>query len=201
VEKKTYRESLLNNRDTVLFSKKMATIDCDVPVDLRVEEMRAGEPDVEALRALFTEMEFTSLLKELLPVAQVSETHYTEASSPQDVESVLSAVRTSGALAVAVEGESAVVAEETDEQEMSDEQMLPLSAQSRKAEPARCLAISAESGTALTVSLENAATRARLASVLADENLPKAIHQYKAALHILEPQAITLNGILHDPAL
>src|SRR5205823_8361580 len=82
VEKKTYRESLLNNRDTVLFSKKMATIDCDVPVDLRVEEMRAGEPDVEALRALFTEMEFTSLLKELLPVAQVSETHYTEASSP-----------------------------------------------------------------------------------------------------------------------
>ncbi len=34
VEKKSYRESLENNRDTVLFSKRMATIDCDVPVDL-----------------------------------------------------------------------------------------------------------------------------------------------------------------------
>ena len=29
------------------------------------------------LRALFTELEFTSLLKELLPVVEVSETHYT----------------------------------------------------------------------------------------------------------------------------
>ena len=48
VEKKTYRESLQNNRDNVLFSKRMATIDCDVPVDLDVNAMRAGEPDVEA---------------------------------------------------------------------------------------------------------------------------------------------------------
>ena len=81
VERKTYRESLLNNRDTILFSKSMATIDTNVPIELNVESMRAGEPDVDALRALFTELEFTSLLKELLPVAEVSETHYTEATS------------------------------------------------------------------------------------------------------------------------
>ena len=67
VERKTYRESLQNNRDTILFSKSMVTIDTGVPVDLDVESMRAGEPDVDALRALFTELEFTSLLKELLP--------------------------------------------------------------------------------------------------------------------------------------
>ena len=46
----------------------MVTIDTNVPVELDVEAMRAGEPDVEALRQLFTELEFTSLLKELLPV-------------------------------------------------------------------------------------------------------------------------------------
>ena len=73
VEKKSYRESLQNNRDNVLFSKRMATIDCDVPVDLDMNAMRAGEPDLEALRALFTELEFTSLLKELLPVVEVTE--------------------------------------------------------------------------------------------------------------------------------
>jgi len=33
VEKKTYRESLLNNRETILFSKSMATIDTNVPVE------------------------------------------------------------------------------------------------------------------------------------------------------------------------
>ena len=200
IEKKTYRESLLNNRDVVLFSKKMATIDCDVPIELRVEEMHAGEPDIEALRALFTQLEFTSLLKELLPVVQVSETRYAEASSARDIDSVL-AVRTSGALAVAVEGELSAAAEEQAEHEENEDQMLPLSSQARKAEPARCIAISAEPGTALTVSLQNPATRTRLASTLADENLPKAIHDYKAALHILEPQAITLRGVQHDPTL
>ena len=81
VERKTYRESLQNNRDTILFSKSMATIDTHVPIELNVDAMRVGEPDVDALRALFTELEFTSLLKELLPVVEVSETHYTEAKS------------------------------------------------------------------------------------------------------------------------
>ena len=54
--------------------------------------MRAGAPDVEALRSLFTELEFTSLLKELLPVVEVTEAHYTEAKSAADVEAVLKKV-------------------------------------------------------------------------------------------------------------
>jgi DNA polymerase I len=82
VEKKTYRESLQNNRDIILFSKSMATIDTNVPVEFNVEAMRAGEPDLDLLRQLFTELEFTSLLKEILPQVQVTETHYTEAQSP-----------------------------------------------------------------------------------------------------------------------
>ena len=53
VEKKTYRESLLNNRDTILFSKSMATIDTNVPIELDLESMRAGEPNVDDLRVLF----------------------------------------------------------------------------------------------------------------------------------------------------
>src|SRR5689334_8392245 len=66
VQKKTYRESLLNNRDTVLWSKEMVTIDCNAPVRLDLETMRMGEPDTPALRDLFTELEFTSLLKDLV---------------------------------------------------------------------------------------------------------------------------------------
>ena len=108
VEKKTYRESLQNNRDNILLSKKLVTIDCNVPIELDVNAMKVGEPDVEALRALFTELEFTSLLKELLPVVEVSEAHYTEAKSAADVEAVLKSVPSAGALAVAVEAESEV---------------------------------------------------------------------------------------------
>jgi DNA polymerase I len=61
VERKTYRESLLNNRDTILFSKSLATIDTNVPIELDVKSMRAGEPDVDALRSLLTELEIKSL--------------------------------------------------------------------------------------------------------------------------------------------
>src|SRR5215813_13050924 len=66
IEKKTYRESLLNNREIVLFSKRMATIDCHVPVELELDAMKVGEPDIATLRLLFSELEFTSLLKDLL---------------------------------------------------------------------------------------------------------------------------------------
>ncbi len=108
VEKKTYRESLQNNRENILLSKQLVTIDRNVPVDLDENAMKMGEPDREALRELFTELEFTSLLKDLLPVAEVGEAHYSEAKSASDVEAVLQAVPAGGALAVAVEAESRV---------------------------------------------------------------------------------------------
>src|SRR3982074_1366636 len=73
VEKKSYRESLQNNRDNILTSKQLVTIDTNVAVELDVPAMRVGEPDVEALRALFAELEFSSLLKEVLPVTEVAE--------------------------------------------------------------------------------------------------------------------------------
>src|SRR5437867_2314611 len=89
VERKTYRESLQNNREQILLSKKLVTIDCDVNIELDVEKMHAGEPDVEQLRAIFTELEFTSLLKELLPVVEAAPGNYREAQSAADVEEIL----------------------------------------------------------------------------------------------------------------
>jgi DNA polymerase-1 len=65
IKRKTYRESLQNNRDTILLSKELVTIDCAVPMQLELEKMRTLEPDIAACRALFNELEFTTLLKEL----------------------------------------------------------------------------------------------------------------------------------------
>src|SRR6201988_813486 len=55
-KRKSYREPLRNNRDNILLSKELATIDCNVPVELDVEAMRAGEPALDVLRDLFTEL-------------------------------------------------------------------------------------------------------------------------------------------------
>ena len=208
VEKKTYRESLQNNRDTILFSKSMATIDTNVPVELNVEAMRAGEPDLDLLRQLFTELEFTSLLKELLPEVQVTETHYAEAHSAADVESIVNSLPDAGALAIAVESEQKELLADTDEEVVEEEPqsgMLALTDDSSPVaspEPAsRRIAISAASGSATIVKLDSADAAARLRNILTTATTPKAIHDYKAAIHALDPLGISLQGVQHDPML
>jgi DNA polymerase I len=205
VEKKTYRESLQNNRDTILFSKSMATIDTNVPVDLNVEAMRAGQPDLDLLRQLFTELEFTSLLKELLPEVQVTEAHYGEAQSPSDIERVLNSVAQEGALAIAVEQEetrSLLEAEEGIEEEPQSG-MLALTDDAPSApEPsARRAAISAAAGSATIVKLDSSSAATELRAVLTTADTPKAIHDYKAAIHALDSLGIHLQGVEHDPML
>jgi DNA polymerase-1 len=186
VEKKTYRESLQQNRDVILFSKQMATIDTHVPVTLDVEPMRADEPDIETLRALFTELEFTTLLKDLLPTAEVSEAEYTEAKSVGDVDAVLKAVKPGGVLAVAVETAGTPAAEPEEEEE--EEGKLPLSAPSvASSAPAHRVAISAAPGHATLVPLEDSEIAERLRSALSDAKLGKAVHDLKAALVALNP--------------
>jgi DNA polymerase-1 len=207
VEKKTYRESLQNNRDIILFSKSMATIDTNVPVEFNVEAMHAGEPDVDNLRQLFTELEFTSLLKELLPTVQVTEAHYEEATSAAEVEKVLNAVSEENALAVAVETETAESVEVSEEEiigEEPQEAMLPLTAGSSEPKPepaARRIAISAAAGSAAIVKLDSASPAAKLRSILTSAATSKSIHDYKAAIHALDPQGIHLQGVQQDPML
>ncbi len=185
VEKKTYRESLQQNRDVILFSKQMATIDTHVPVKLEVEPMYVGEPDIEALRALFTELEFTTLLKDLLPTAEVGEAKYTEAKSVRDVDVVLKAVKPDGVLAVAVES-VATPAPEPEEEEESGK--LPLSTPSIAVPaPAHRVAISAAPGHATVVPLADAEISARIRDALGDAKLGKAVHDLKAALVALNP--------------
>jgi DNA polymerase-1 len=67
VEKKTYRESLQNNVERIRMSLRLATIATDVPVEFTVNSVKAQAPDLELLKAIYKEMEFDSLLKELGP--------------------------------------------------------------------------------------------------------------------------------------
>lgn len=209
VERKTYRESLQNNRETILFSKSMATIDTNVPVELNVEAMRAGDPNLDALRGLFTELEFTSLLKELLPLVEITEAHYSEAKSAADLEKVLQALPHGAALALAVEQEQPAAAPEEDDQG-KDKDEEPAEAQLSLMSPAeptsaprslRRLAVSAAPGSATIIKLDSGEAAMELRSILSDAGTPKAVHDLKNAMHALQPLGIELAGVAHDPAL
>ncbi len=73
VEGKRYREALQQQREQVLLSKKLATIATDVPVSLDLEKLSLRAPDADALRALYTELGFGRLLRELAETAAPSE--------------------------------------------------------------------------------------------------------------------------------
>src|ERR1700685_478824 len=45
VERKSYRESLQNNREQILLSKRLATIHCDVPIPFELESVVATGPE------------------------------------------------------------------------------------------------------------------------------------------------------------
>src|SRR5690348_3009391 len=201
VEKKTYRESLLNNREAVMMSKQLVTIDRNVPIDLDVDAMVAGEPDLDALRQLFTELEFTSLLKELLPAMEVGEVQYTHATSPTDIDAVLKLIPKDGALAIAIEMAEPAGDEEDDEE--PEEGVLPLTvaAQPTSTGGGHNLAISAAPSTAVTVPLDLKPVAERLGSVLADHTIPKTIHDGKRALHTLATLGIEIAGLHHEPML
>jgi len=207
VERKTYRESLQNNRDMVLLSKQLVTIDCNVAVDFEPDKMVSQEPDAEAARALFTEMEFNTLTKEFISESvELGETEYREATSAADVEQVLAAVRQSpgGMLAIALESAGERV-EESTEGEVDEEpnrQMMLTAAAEKTAEPSHLkLAISAKQGAALSVRLDDSPAGKVMKQALADSAIPKAIHDSKAAMHVLEQCGIALAGVLDDSLL
>ncbi|MFK3817361.1 DNA polymerase I [Pseudomonas sp. NPDC089407] len=62
---KTLPAKLEEHRDSAFLSYELATIKCDVPLDIEVEGLVCGEPDRDALLALYTEMEFKSWVAEV----------------------------------------------------------------------------------------------------------------------------------------
>lgn len=65
ITKKRPREALLASDEVARLSKQLVTIRCDVPIALDTEALRVGAPDVQALRHLYLELEFNSMLKDL----------------------------------------------------------------------------------------------------------------------------------------
>lgn len=56
------------NKEIITFSKFLATIKIDVPIELKMEELVREEPNEEELRKIFEEMEFRTLMERVLKV-------------------------------------------------------------------------------------------------------------------------------------
>ncbi|OLB29871.1 MAG: DNA polymerase I [Acidobacteria bacterium] len=109
VANKRYREALQQQRDQVLMSKQLAAISTDVPMKLDFEALERREPDVPALAALYRELGFSSLLKELgagavaasrPAVSEAGETDYAQLANAAEFREYLAKLSAKQSLAV-----------------------------------------------------------------------------------------------------
>ncbi len=198
VERKTYRESLLNNRDVVLRSKELVTIDTNVPVHLNLESMRAQDPDYEACRALFSELEFTTLLKDFVRTTDASTVEYGELRTEQELQKLLKNAKKSGiALSICAPAAAAGGAEPSSE----DEPELPLlNIKQQGCDPIE-IGISVEENSGVSTRLIEGALSKSIDEMLAGPSIPKAMHDSKSARRLLAGREATLAGVRDDVML
>ena len=225
VKKKTYRESLQNNRDNILLSKELVTIHTSVPIEFSLDAMRTQPVDNAACRALFTELEFTTMLKELAPDVAAIKTTYNTRATAADLATLIAQARATGGLSIALFESAAVLAAEvqtdpdgnpdgnpdveTEPEPVQPQTMNlfgaseeePTAPSSLFLEPTPDLAsrfgLSATPAHAIEVGLDTPG----LMEALTDPTLPKRVHDLKAVLRALAPHDVTLAGSITDVML
>jgi DNA polymerase-1 len=194
VKRKTYRESLEQNRDAVLLSKELVTIDCHVPLALSLDAMQTQPPDLEAARELFTELEFTSMLRELAPAAGGVLVEIVEEPTPEQEKTFYAAARASGfafALDAAEPSSESAEGEETP----AAPSLLDL-AEAAEKQSNFTVGVLADPAVALRLALTP-----ELRALLEDAAVPKQTHDWKSALHLLIKQGVSLRGAVDDSML
>jgi DNA polymerase I len=111
VSNKRARESLIASADDIRMSKTLVTIQDDLHIELDVEALRAREPDRAALRELFLELEFHTLVRDFgaedTPPEQKLDATYEVADTIEGMQRVVGAARAVGSFGLRVEGTTA----------------------------------------------------------------------------------------------
>jgi DNA polymerase-1 len=102
VERKAYRESLQNNVERIRMSKRLATIATDVPIEFSVASVKTQPYDTALLKAVYKELEFHSLIKELGPGEDTRTREYSVLDTPDALHAWLAAIPKGTPTAVAV---------------------------------------------------------------------------------------------------
>jgi DNA polymerase I len=106
---KRAREALTEHADQVRLSRRLVTIRKDLPVELDLESLRVREPDRAALRKLFVELEFRSLIDRFTDPSEGpeapggGEVHYRAVTDAGGVAEVVAGIRAAGRVSVDTE--------------------------------------------------------------------------------------------------
>lgn len=186
IKRKTYRESLEQNREQVLLSKKLATLASDAPIELDLNALQAREPDPEALRDLFQELEFQSLLGQMDLGEQKSETNTRDLKTAEEFRQWL--------------GDALAETAAHGKDKKPHPAPLSIAVDSALGEGLHGggVGFCARPGEAVVLPKD---LLPAAKNYLEDHEKPKRIHDSKTAIRLLERQRIRLAGVIDDPML
>jgi DNA polymerase I len=181
-------------------SRDLVTIRCDVPLELVPGDLVPGDPDREALRRLYTELEFKSWLAELLaqePEGPVEAS--AGAAEGRDYETVLSQERLERWLERLHGAEFFAFDTETTSIDYMAAEIVGVSFAVHTGEAAYVPL--AHSYPGAPDQLDRAAVLERLRPLLEDPQRAKLGHNLKYDMSVLANHGITLRGIAYDTML
>ncbi len=183
ISKPALKKNLLEHADQARMSRELATIRTDCPVSFEWPKVALREPDADALKALFRELEFTTLLKTFGSAEPAPRAEGRIAETGEELDALLAAAKRFGEIAMAwiADGDDPMRAE-----------TVGLGLASGK-QPALYLPLGATE--ARSRALE------KLRGILEAETVSKHGHDLKIAAVLLHRMGITLRGFGMDPMI
>lgn len=196
VKRQKLRESLQQHAEVARQSRHLATIDVQVPVAVTLKDLSMDGPHIEALRELYSELEFRSELQALpasathdpnTPVPAAIAKHYRTINTLEDLDAELTALRQAGAFAIDTETTS------------QDPMRATLVGISLAHQPHHAVYIPLRHNyLGVPEQLDVAVVLERLRPLLEDPELPKYGQNIKYDFIVLQRAGVTMQGLAFD---
>ncbi|MEE8303452.1 MAG: DNA polymerase I, partial [Candidatus Tectomicrobia bacterium] len=188
------RQRLRDHAESARLSRRQATIDLEVPVDIPLQELAVEDPDITTLRALYEELEFKSELQDLDTSADTSgpdvEKQYGTIFTLEELDAYISTLRQSGGFAIDTE---------TTSQDPMRAELVGISLASTPHEavyiPVGHLYLGAPA------QLDKVSVLERLRPLLEDPNVAKYGQNIKYDFIVLHRQGLAMRGMNFDTML
>lgn len=187
IKQKKLRENLDQNREKALLSRRLVTLHSDVPVEVDLDELMLGQPNVSKLRDLFKEFEFRRMLGDLPAVQTLDFSNYRTITEMADLEKLLA--------------------------ELALKKMFAIDVETTSVEPMRAelvgISVCAEEGMGYYIpvghkhgkQLDKSQVLKLFSPVLKNEAIGKIGQNIKYDLIVLAREGVSINGLAFDTML
>jgi DNA polymerase-1 len=185
VKRKNVQKGLKDHADLARLSKRLVTIDTNVPYELDLTELKRKEFDLPRLKELFKELEFTRFLQDIGSAGKEERAVYQIVRSEKELTTLISNLKDAGEFALDTE---------TTSLSPIDAELVGISFSHREREAFYVpLAHTDEKS-----NLDRTLATMNLKGLLEDEKMRKVGHNLKYDLEVLRKHGIKLKGVYFD---